>query len=65
MRCSNSSYKMEVYSDTGLPLEIRKISNKQANLPHKGIKKKRKRERRKNTEQQKSNVETELQKIKK
>ena len=30
---------MEVYSDTGLPLEIRKISNKQANLPQKGIRK--------------------------
>ena len=30
MRCSRSSSKREVHSDTGLPQETRKISNKQA-----------------------------------
>ena len=32
MGCSKSSSKREVYSDTGLPQEIPKISNKQPNL---------------------------------
>ena len=40
MVCSKSSSKWEVYSDTGLPQEKRKISNKQPNLPSKGIRKK-------------------------
>ena len=30
--CSKSSFKMEVYSDTSLPQETRKISNKQPDL---------------------------------
>ena len=37
MRNNKSSFKKEVYSDTGLPQEMRKISNKQPNLPSKGI----------------------------
>ena len=36
-----SSSKREVYSDTGLPQETRKISKKQPNLPSKGIRKRR------------------------
>ena len=40
MGCSKSSSKREVYSDTGLPLETRKISNKQPNLLFKGIREK-------------------------
>ena len=32
MRCRKSSSKREIYSDTGLPQETRKISNKQSNL---------------------------------
>ena len=43
IRCSKSSSKREVYSNTGLPQEIRKISNKQTNLPSKGILKRTKR----------------------
>ena len=34
-----SGSKREVYSNTGLSQEIRKISNKQLKLPSKGIKK--------------------------
>ena len=41
MGCSKSSPKREVYHHTGLPQETRKISNKQPNLPHKGIRKRR------------------------
>ena len=41
MRCSNSSYKREVHSNTGLPQKTRKISNKQPNLPPKRIRKRR------------------------
>ena len=37
MGCSKSSSKREVYTDTGLPQDIRKISNKQPNPPSKGI----------------------------
>ena len=37
MRCSKSSAKREVLSDSGLPQETRKISNKQPNLPPKRI----------------------------
>jgi len=33
--------KREVYSDTGLHQETRKISNKQPHLPFKGIRKRR------------------------
>ena len=32
MGCSKSSSKREVYNNTSLPQEIRKISNKQPNL---------------------------------
>ena len=38
---SKSSSKWEIYSNTGLPQEIRKISNKQPNSPPKGIRKRR------------------------
>ena len=41
MRHSKGSYKTVVYTDTGLPQEIRKISNKQPNLPYKGSRKRR------------------------
>ena len=34
---SKSSSKTEAYSDTGLPQQRRKISNKHPNLPFKGI----------------------------
>ena len=34
-------FKERVYSDAGLPEEMRKISNKQPNLPPKGIRKRR------------------------
>ena len=37
--CSKRSSQREVYSDTGLPQETRKISNIQPNLPPKGIRK--------------------------
>ena len=36
---SKSNSKREVHSDTGLPEETRKISNKQPNLPPKRIRK--------------------------
>ena len=36
MGCSKSSSKREVYSNTILPQETRKISNKQSNLTPKG-----------------------------
>ena len=39
--CSKSSFKMEVYSDTSLPQETRKISNKQSNLTLKVIRERR------------------------
>ena len=38
---SKSNSKMEVYSDTSLPQETRKISNKQYNLTPKGTRKRR------------------------
>ena len=37
--CSKSCSKREVYSNTGLPQEARKISNKQPNLTSKGARK--------------------------
>ena len=37
MGCSKGSSKREVYSNTILPLETRKISKKQPNLTHKAI----------------------------
>ena len=43
MECSKSSSKKEVYSNTGLPEETRKISNKQHNLSPKGFRKRTKR----------------------
>ena len=39
--CSKSYSKKEVHRDTGLPQEMRKISNKPPNLPPKGIRKRR------------------------
>ena len=39
MGCSKSSSKREVYSDTVLPKETRKISNKQPNLTPKQLEK--------------------------
>ena len=39
--CSESSSKREVCSDTSLPQEIRKISNKQPNLIPKGTRERR------------------------
>ena len=41
MRCNKSSPTREVYSNTGLPQQTRKISNKQPNLPSTGIRKRR------------------------
>ena len=41
MGCSKSSPKREVYSNTILPQETRKISNKQSNLTPKGTRDKR------------------------
>ena len=41
MGCSKSSYKREVYSNTILPQETRKISNKQSNLTPKGTRERR------------------------
>ena len=40
MGCSKSNSKKEVHSDTCLPQEARKITNKQSNLPSKRIRKK-------------------------
>ena len=37
MRCSKSSSKRKVYSNTILPQETRKVSNKQPNLTPKAI----------------------------
>ena len=37
--CSKSGSKREVCSNTGLPQEARKISNKQPNLTYKGARK--------------------------
>ena len=42
MRYSKSSTKREVYSNTGLPQQTRKISNKQSNSAPKGTGKGRK-----------------------
>ena len=39
--CSKSSSKREVYSNTSLPQETRKISNKQSNLTNKGTRERR------------------------
>ena len=41
MRYSKSHSKREVYSNTGLPQQTRKISNKQANSTPKGTGKRR------------------------
>ena len=41
MGCSKNSSKREVHSDTGLPQEIRKISNKQSKFIPKGTGKRR------------------------
>ena len=50
MECSSGSSNREVYSDTGLSQEMRKISNKKPNIPKNGI---RKRGRNKAQSQQK------------
>ena len=42
MGCSNRQSKREVHSDTGLPQETKKSSNKQLNLPPKRIRKRMK-----------------------
>ena len=39
--CSKSSSKREVYSNTSLPQQIRKISNKQPNLTPKALRERR------------------------
>ena len=44
--CSKNGSKREVYSNTGLPQETRKISNKQPNLTPKGGRKRTKSETR-------------------
>ena len=41
MGCSKSSSKREVYSDTSLPQEKRKMLNKQSNLTPKETRKKK------------------------
>ena len=41
-RCSKNSFKRDVYSNTGWPQEIRKISNKQYNLTAEGSRKRTK-----------------------
>ena len=41
MGCSKGSYKREVYSNTILPQEIRKTSNRQSNFTPKTIGKRR------------------------
>ena len=41
MGCSKSSSKREVYSNTSVPQETRKISNKQPNLTPKAIRERR------------------------
>ena len=41
MGCSKTSYKREVYSNTILPQERRKISNKQSNITPKGTRERR------------------------
>ena len=41
IKCSKSSYKREVYSDTSPAQETRKISNKQSNPTPKGTTEKR------------------------
>ena len=41
MGCSKSSSKREVYSNTSIPQETRKISNKQSNLTPKGTRERR------------------------
>ena len=42
MGCSKSGSKREVYNNTILPQEIRKISNKQSNFTPKGTREKNK-----------------------
>ena len=41
MGCSKSSSKKEVYSNTSLPQETKKISNKQSNLTPRGTRERR------------------------
>ena len=41
MGCSKNIFKEEVFGDTGLPQERRKISSKPPNLTSKGIRKRR------------------------
>ena len=48
MGCSKSSSKREVYSNTILPQETRKISNKQPNFTPKAIRKEEQQQQQKN-----------------
>ena len=41
MGCRKTSFKRAVYSDSSLPQETRKLSNKQANLTPKGTRKRK------------------------
>ena len=50
MGCNKNSSKKEVYSNTGLPQEITKLSNKQPNLPSKKIYRKNKKQSSKSAE---------------
>ena len=54
MGCHKSSSKREAYSNTVLPLEIRKISNKQPKLTPKEIRERRKKKTPKLAEGKKS-----------
>ena len=47
MGCSKSNSKREVYSNTILPQETRKISNKQPNIRHKAIRERKKQQQKK------------------
>ena len=53
--CSKSVSKREIYSNTGLPQETRKISNKQSNLVPKGAKKKEQQNQTKNQQKEGNN----------
>ena len=54
MRCSKSSSKREVYSNTILPQETRKTLNRQPNLTPKAIGKKEQQQKKKLVEGKKS-----------
>ena len=60
---STSSSKREVYSNTSLPQETRKISNKQPNLKPKGTRKKKNKQYPKLVEGKKSKIRAEINEI--